>query len=348
MLMQHLSTTPLISPGRLANQRYRARQALYVLIVSLLVILLMPSIATAASFDCHNPTTRFEKTVCANPKLSAQDVVMTYRYEADLQLLSDQGKTFLGAGQQQWVKVVKLLCLDSSENANPAACMRRQYADRIDDLNNAVISLGPFVFSRVDNYTSIGKQEVTGRPLEQHTSLPRIDRPMSAIAVQWNAAIVRSAASARANWCFGDAQTPGDHFTSFKIQSATPDLINVEMLHTEQCAAGAPSQTMSNVSYVLKPALHRLRTEDLFKPDSGWERFLSNRASRVLNPDTFFADGINKGVRDPAAWSFTKAGLLISFNPGVADAIASGILEVTIPWTDLDRFFVPGAPIPRL
>jgi hypothetical protein len=75
---------------------------------------------------------------------------------------------------------------------------------------------------------------------------------------------------------------------------------------------------------------------------------LSNRASRVLNPDTFFADGINKGVRDPAAWSFTKAGLLISFNPGVADAIASDILEVTVPWTDLDRFFAPGAPIPRL
>jgi uncharacterized protein len=345
LMQQHLSTTRHRSPGEPATQR---SHTLYVLIASLLVIFLMPSIATAASFECHNPATRFEKIVCADPKLSAQDVVMTHRYEADLQLLSDQGETYLRAGQQQWLKVVKLLCLDSSKNANPTSCMRRQYADRIDDLNSAVISSGPFVFSRVDNYTSIGKQEVTGRPLEQHSSLPRIDRPMLPITVQWNAAIVRSAASARANWCFGDAETSGDHFTSFKIRSATPDLINVEMLHIEQCAAGAPSQTMSNVSYLLKPALHRLKTEDVFKPDSGWETFLSDRASRILNPDPFFAGGINKIVRDPAAWSFTKAGLLISFNPGVADAIASGILEVTIPWTDLDRFLVAGAPIPRL
>jgi hypothetical protein len=39
--------------------------------------------------------------------------------------------------------------------------------------------------------------------------------------------------------------------------------------------------------------------------------------------------------------------LLISFNPGDADAMASGIREVRAPWTDLHRFLAPGAPIPR-
>ncbi|WP_165092294.1 MULTISPECIES: DUF3298 domain-containing protein [unclassified Caballeronia] len=317
------------------------------MIVSLSVACLAPSIATAASFDCGNARTRFEKTVCADLKLSAQDALMAQRYDAALSSLSDPGKMILRTGQQQWLKVVKVLCLDNKRDESPTSCLRRQYADRLDDLRSAATSIGPFVFSRIDHYTSIGKQEVTGMPLEQHTGLPRIDHPISPIAEQWNGAIVRSAATARANWCFGDAETASDQFVDFTVQSAMPDFINVEMLHTEQCAAGAASVSMSNISYLLKPALHRLKPEDLFTPDSGWETFLRDRALQGLNVDPSFADGIGKDVRDPAAWSFTKEALLISFNPGEADAMASGILEVTVPWTDLHRLLALGAPIPR-
>ena len=301
----------------------------------------------AASFDCDNARTRFEKTICADPKLSAQDAVLAQRYNAALPLLSDPGKMILRNGQEQWLKVVKVLCLDSKRGESPTSCLRRQYTDRLEDLRGAAISIGPFVFSRIDHYTSIGKQEVTGIPLEQHTGLPRIDHPLSLVAEQWNDAIVRSAATARANWCFGDAGTPSDQFVSFRVRLATPDFINVEMLHTEQCAAGAASVAMNNISYLLKPALHRLKTEDLFKRDSGWEIFLHHRALRALNAEPFFSDRISKDVRDPTAWSFTKEGVLVSFNPGEADAIASGILEVTVPWPDLHRFLAPGAPIPR-
>jgi uncharacterized protein len=330
------------SPCRSLQRWVRRR-----LIVSLSVACLAPSITTAASFDCGNARTRFEKTVCADPKLSAQDTAMAQRYDAALPLLSDPGKTFLRTGQEEWLKVAKVLCLDNNRDEGATSCLRRQYADRLDDLRSAAISIGPFVFSRIDHYTSIGKQEVTGIPLEQHTGLPRIDRPISPTAEQWNAAIVRSAATARANWCFGDTGTPSDQFVSFRVHSATPDFINVEMLHTEQCAAGAASMDMSNVSYLLTPPLRRLKTEDLFTPDSGWETFLRDRALAELNGDASFAEGIGKDVRDPTAWSFTKEGLLISFNPGEADAMASGIIEVTVPWTDLHGLLAPGAPIPR-
>jgi uncharacterized protein len=333
--------------GRFESQRHEAGQGRRLVIVGLAIACWAPSIATAASFDCGNARTRFEKTVCADPKLSAQDEAMAQRYDAALPLLSGPGKMILRTGQEQWLKVVKVLCLDNKRDERATSCLRRQYADRLDDLRSAATSMGPLVFSRLDLYTSIGKQEVTGIPLEQHTGLPRIDHPISPIAEQWNDAIVRSAATARANWCFGDAETASDQFVSFRVHSATPDFINVEMLHTEQCAAGAASVTMSNISYLLKPTLHRLKAEDLFTPDSGWEIFLRDRASRGLHNDPSFADGISKDVRDPTAWSFTKEGLLISFNPGEADAMASGILEVTVPWTELHRFLVPGAPIPR-
>lgn len=345
---QRLITDRQTSIRVFAKQRHQARQRRCLLIfIGLMLAVLLPSMAKAASFNCGNARTRFEKTVCADPKLSAQDTAMAQRYDAALPLLSEPGKMILRNGQSQWLEVVQVLCLDSRRDESPTSCLRRQYADRIDDLRSAVTPIGPIVFSRIDHYTSIGKQEVTGVPLEQHTGLPRIDHPMSTIAEQWNGAIARSAATAQTTWCFGDAGTPSDQFLSFMIRSATPDFINVEMLHTEQCAAGAASVTMSNVSYLLTPTLHRLKTEDVFTPDSGWENFLNDRATKALNADPFFAEGISKDVRDPAAWSFAREGLIISFNPGEADAMASGILEVTVPWADLHRFLAPGAPIPQ-
>lgn len=328
-----------------APMRYRR----YSLILNLLATCLVPSIVNAASFDCGKARTNFEKTVCADPQLSAQDSTMAQRYYGALSLLSDPGKAILRTGQEQWLKVAKILCLDNKRAEGPTSCLQRQYADRLDDLRTAALSAGPFVFSRIDYYASTGKQMLTGIPLEQHTGLPRIDRPLSPEAEQWNAAIVRMAATARANWCFGEPNTPADHSVSFKVQSATPNFINVEMLHYARCGEAAGAQDINNISYFLKPTLHRLETADLFRPDTQWASFLADRASRVLNADgdTFFKDGISKNVRDPAAWSFTASGLVVSFNPGDAGAMASGILDVTIPWTDLRRFVTPTAPIPQ-
>lgn len=267
---------------------------------------------------------------------------MAQRYYAALPLLSEPGRRILRRGQEQWLQVVKVLCLDNRRNESPGSCLQRQYADRLDDLRSAAMSEGPFVFSRMDQYTSIGKETDTGKPLEQHTGLPRIDSPRSGLAEQWNAAIVQAAATARANRCFGDPGDASDQFVSFTIRSATPDFINVEMRHVEQCGGGAVSEDINNISYWVKPTLRRLTAEDVFKPGSGWETFLRDRASRDVDP--FFADDVSKDVRDPTTWSFTKEGLLITFNPGEAAAIAAGSIKVTVPWSDLHRFLAPGAP----
>lgn len=321
----------------------------YLFIISLSLVCLVPSITRAASFDCGKARTNFEKTVCADPQLSAQDSAMAQRYDSALSSLSDPGKSILRTGQEQWLKVVQRLCLDNGRAEGPTACMRRQYADRLDDLRSAAVAAGPFVFSRIDHYASTGKQIATGIPLEQHTGLPRIDHPLSAAAEQWNAEVVRVAAAAQANWCFGEPDTAADQIVNFRIQSATPGFINVKMSHYEQCGLAAGSVDMFNLSYLLTPTLHRLEAADLFRPDTPWASFVANRASQVLNADgdADFNDRIRKDVRDPAAWSFTKPGLVVSFNPGDAGPMASGILDVTIPWSNLRRFVTPTAPIPE-
>ncbi len=326
----------------MANRRWVA-------VVSLFLACSVPSLGVAASFDCGNAKTRFERTVCADPELSAQDTAMGKRYDDALPLLSDPGKTILRTGQEQWLKVVNVLCVINKRDESPSACLQRQYADRLGNLRSAVVSMGPFVLSRSDTYGSAGKETGTGRPFEQHTSVPRIDQPLSPLAEQWNAAMVRWAAAQRAKQCFGDPQIPGDQFLDFKVRAAMPGFINVEMTRIEECDGQAAAEELTNVSYLLQPALHPLAAADVFKPGSGWETFLDRRASKTLGADDeiLFADGINRRVRDPQAWSFTPEGLLISFNPGDATAIATGVVHVTVPWTDLTHFLATNAPIPH-
>ena len=110
-----LSTTRHRSPGERATQR---SHTLYVLIASLLVIFLMPSIATR-KLRVPQPGNPFRKNSLRRSEAIGARPVMTHRYEADLQLLSDHGKGIFARGQQQWLQAVKLLCLDSSKNANP-------------------------------------------------------------------------------------------------------------------------------------------------------------------------------------------------------------------------------------
>jgi uncharacterized protein len=308
----------------------------WVAVVSLFLACSVPSLGVAASFDCGKAKTRFERTVCADPELSAQDAAMGKRYDDALPLLSDAGKAILRTGQEQWLKVVNVLCVVNKRDESPNACLQRQYADRLGNLRSAAVPMGPFVLSRSDAYASTGKETGTGRPFEQHTSVPRIDQPRSPLAEQWNAAMVRWAAAQRVKQCFGDTQTPGDQFLDFKVQSAMPGFINVEMTRIEECDGQAADEELTNVSFLLQPALRPLAAADVFKPGSGWETFLDRRASKALGTDgeTLFADGINKRVRDPQAWSFTPDGLLISFNPGDATAIATGLVHVTVPWTD--------------
>jgi len=321
----------------------------WVAVVSLFLACCVPSLGVAASFDCGKAKTRFERTVCADPELSAQDTAMGKRYDAALPLLSDAGQTILRTGQGQWLKVANVLCVVNKRDESPSTCLQRQYADRLGNLRSAAVPMGPFVLSRSDTYASSGKETGTGRPFEQHTSVPRIDQPLSPLAEQWNAAMVRWAAAQRVKQCFGDTQTPGDQFLDFKVQAAMPGFINVEMTRIEECDGQAADEEVTNVSYLLHPALHPLAAADVFKPGSGWETFLDRRASKALGADgeIFFADGINKRVRDPQAWSFTAQGLLISFNPGDATAIATGVVHVTVPWADLTHFIASNAPIPH-
>jgi uncharacterized protein len=79
------------------------------LIIGFSIVCLVPSITSAASFDCGKARTNFERTVCADPQLSARDSAMAQRYDGALASLSEPGKTILRAGQEQWLSRTTLV-----------------------------------------------------------------------------------------------------------------------------------------------------------------------------------------------------------------------------------------------
>jgi uncharacterized protein len=101
----------------------------------LLVISLMwMPCAHSASFDCAKAKTKVEKLICANPRLSELDEKVSALYKKVLEQspVPEDSKE----QQREWIKRDRNTCKD-------AACLERNYARRISDLEEDLKNL-PF------------------------------------------------------------------------------------------------------------------------------------------------------------------------------------------------------------
>jgi hypothetical protein len=115
------------------------------------------------------------------------------------------------------------------------------------------------------------------------------------------------------------------------------------------------AQTNSNVKAVnvVMATGQPLGAGDVFKPNSGWEDFLTQRAVADLAHQ--YADynftpptqDVHETVTKPHLWLITQQGLVLLFPPlsfgGTYDMAGA---QVTIPWSDLRPYLNPAAPAP--
>ena len=91
--------------------------------ITLLALALAAPMATrAAGFDCTKATTKIEKTICADPALSALDGELAAEYRAAL-LRGGDARTSK-AKQSEWLRKTRDACRDRD-------CLREAYAARI-------------------------------------------------------------------------------------------------------------------------------------------------------------------------------------------------------------------------
>jgi uncharacterized protein YecT (DUF1311 family) len=115
---------------------------------ALLLAALVPSLASAASFDCAKARTKVEKLICADPQLSRQDEDLAKAYGEALKLWDGKIAAYVRLNQRGWMASRALekpgmsgggiLCEDD-ETALP--CLRTIHADRIAVLRNPAFRL---------------------------------------------------------------------------------------------------------------------------------------------------------------------------------------------------------------
>lgn len=95
--------------------------------IALLCAAALAEPALAASFACENATTRIEKLICAEPRLSELDEYLG-RYYAAARPQLGSASACLVTNQRAWLRTVRNACAD-------AACLERAYLARLAELD---------------------------------------------------------------------------------------------------------------------------------------------------------------------------------------------------------------------
>ncbi len=100
----------------------------------LAVLLIMPPLAHATSFDCKKASTFVEKAICANPLLGKLDDALTDNYKGMLATDLGDGGASLKKEQRAW--------LAQRNKCTTEKCLIDLYRKRVDDVCDAPVVTG--------------------------------------------------------------------------------------------------------------------------------------------------------------------------------------------------------------
>jgi len=314
--------------------------------------------AGAASFDCAKASAPREKVICSDPILSEADTHLNELYQSAMSKLSKEGGALLRDNQREWLHYLAQWCpiqpsVGQQANIAIMSCLGAAYSERIRDLEQAAVSKGPFLFSRVDHYsvTDMGTASVVGDNghARHQLSYPRIDQPITPFTILWNQAAIQ------ADSVSGCDSGKGDTWTGYSLGLVTSRLISVTWTVYEYCHGTPHGFDSSSVeTQILLPTPHPLQPDDLFRPDSAWREQLTTlllaelrNAAVAGQYDLAWLDEavIANTVPDPQHWLVRSNGLAIQFDTYELGLGRSFNPDVTIPWTSLRDVMVSDPPV---
>ena len=304
--------------------------------------------AHAASFDCKGAKTLAEKTICGSPRLSALDEKLAAEYERALHALSPSGAARLKESQRSWLRYATAVCVPrkpAEGDDPPASCLESEFGRRLDQLAQAGVRLGPYVFNRIDFYESARDRDADGGAhasfVTQHVAFPQVDTPVNAATTAWNAAQRKEAPGSIAvsddpsvvedddsDYTLGCA---GDRFISFQVDGSS---------YPHGAAHGSYDHEVHNA--LLVPALRDMKAADIFAANAPWKTKLPALFWSVYTKDPDAAkdvpsvkDAIESSAANPKRWLLTPAGLQISFDAYEAGCYACNPGPITVAWSTL-------------
>lgn len=304
--------------------------------------------AHAASFDCKMAKTPTEKAICGSPRLSALDEKLARDYERALHALSPAGATQLKASQRSWLRFATQVCVPRKKTPDgdpPASCLEAEFKRRLEQLAQAGVRLGPYVFNRVDFYSSASTPGEGGTYPDfvvQHAGFPQIDSPANAATAAWNAAMRLDDPGPVSGRDSPDDEIEDDD-TDYTFGCADSRFVSVQVDRSEYqhgTAHGGYDHQVTNL--LLAPAARKMAATDVFAAKAPWKTRLPALFWKAYIQDAdankdmpSIKEAIESVAVDPDRWLLTPDGLQVSFNAYEAGCYACNPGPITVAWIDL-------------
>jgi uncharacterized protein YecT (DUF1311 family) len=338
------------------------------IILAIATLLVLTSLAQAASFDCAKAQTPFEKAICSHPDLSDQDEVLAQAYATALGGLSSEAAAQVKAGQHSWLDYVSRACRDDAQpirtdyTDDQAQCLVGEFHDRIRGLEASRMQ-GGFRFYPIERFlvepdTDPNSSEFN-KVATKHVLRVKIDRD-SEIAAAFNAMAENVQAAydeqlgedthlfVKGSDELQTGNTSADIDVSTTVEAVSTHLIT---LATDQYWFGhgaAHGNYGTSYAHFLIDEKRPLEATDVFRAKD-WEksfgRMVVEKAKADL-ADEYQGDtdeNVAAMAADPSRWRFYEDGIVVLFNPYEISSYARGQVEVLVPWEELSDLTVDNA-----
>ena len=305
--------------------------------------------AHAASFDCKAAKTPTEKAICGSPKLSALDEKLAQDYERALHALSPAGAAQLKASQRSWLRFATQVCVPgkpAGKGETASECLQAEFAHRLDQLAQAGLRIGPYVFNRVDYYAAARTHDddtgAHGGFVTQHVAFPQIDAPIIPATTAWNAAQRKDDPGpiSPADSADGAAEDDDTDYTLGCVGDRFISMQDDGSEYNHGTPHGNYDHTVHNA--LLAPAMRKMTASDLFAAGTPWKTKLPALFWGIYKKDAdadndmqSTGDAVKESAANPDRWLLTPAGLQISFDVGETACYACNPGPITVPWATL-------------
>lgn len=314
---------------------------------------------SAALDVCAEGRGSFARNVCENEQLAELDNNVRETLVAEAASVSDAGAQLLVRNQTRWREAQRIACgiidPDAAPTPEQQQCLQAALRERAQDAGNAVEQRGGYTFQRMELVdatpvtaevaSASGLGEAAPPAVLRDIRFPRIDGPQTPQIQRFNELVAQQPQ-------FGLADATNE-VVNYNIAFAGPELISVRFdISTDMLGAAHPNNTTKSVTVLMEEG-RALAAADVFRANSGWQNFLTERSMTALTRE--FSDyGFEPPERDvresatkPHLWLITEDALVILFPPySFGGPHALGGAEVSIPWGDLRQYLNPAAPAP--
>ncbi len=305
---------------------------------------------------CADGRGEFAAHVCERRELASLDNAVRDVLVAESANISEAGAQMLVQNQQRWREAQRVACgvtepaaaLDETQTQ----CLESRMRARASEAQSSVQEVGGYVFQRMELVDAApvpaAIAAAAGRPepaIMRDIRFPRIDGPQTPEVRAFNDMVAQ-----QPQFRLQDAT---NETVDYIIAYAGSDIVSVRFIYNhDQLRAATPSSTLRGVNVMMRER-RPLGENDVFQADSGWQRFITDRAVREISRQ--FSDyrdfppprDVYETATKPHLWLVNERGLTLLFPPlSFGGSHVDGAAEVLIPWADLGPYLNPNAPAP--